>query len=215
MKGAIVACSLALLACSGSRRSFEAGEEAARRDDWDLAVEHYERAASQEPESLEYRIALEFARFEASRAHLREARERLEAGDSLVAASELEAALEYDPGNRFAESELRELRRRAEPPLESDPPDHGQILFGPEPVLDPFSDAPLNLRFAEETSLRKVLEALSRLSGVNILFDESYRDRLVTVDLKDVTFAQALELLLSTNGLYYKTLSSSAVRVAR
>lgn len=210
-----MACSLALLACSGSRRAFEAGEEAARRDDWDLAVEQYERAARQEPDALDYRIALEFARFEASRAHLREARERIAGGDSLAAASELEEALEYDPANSFARSELRELRRRAEPALETDSPARRKILFGPEPVLDPSSDARLNLRFAEETSLRKVLEALSRLSGVNILFDESYRDRLVTVELNDVTFARALELLLSTNGLYYKTLSSSAVRVTR
>ena len=86
-------------------------------------------------------------------------------------------------------------------------------LFGPEPALDPGSDDLLDLRIAEETSLRAILQALGRLSGVNVLFDESFRDKRVTVDLKGLTFLQALELVLSTNGLFYKIVDSSTVSV--
>jgi hypothetical protein len=45
-------------------------------------------------------------------------------------------------------------------------------------------------------------------------FDESFRDKRVTVDLTDVSFEEALDILVRTNGLFYKVLRPSAVIVA-
>jgi hypothetical protein len=200
MRTGLLAACLGLAACGGSRATFEAGERSAKAGDWDRAVVFYEEAAREDPESVEFRIALQRARLEASRFHLSRARERKEASDFAGAAAELELALSYHPGNEYAREELDEMRSSRE--------DAGAV--GP-PLAE---DATLDLKFAEGTSLEVVLRALGKLAGVNVLFDETYRDRSVTVDLRGVTFEQALELLLSTNGLYYKRVDSSTVRVA-
>lgn len=203
-----------LLDACASGSSFELGKRSARAGDWDEAVSLYRKAQEQEPENIEVRAALLRATLEASRVHLQLAREKRDEGDLAGAASELAIAVDYDPTNRYARDELEEIRdhlaeAKAEvPTLEHEP------LFGREPVLEPGSSAPIHLKFAEATSLRTILQALGRLAGVNVLFDESFRDRQVTVDLDGVTFEQALELLLETHGLYYKVVDSSTLRLA-
>ncbi len=159
-------------------------------------------------------MSLQRARLEASRVHLSRARKYREASELDQAAAEIELALDLDPTNEYAREDLLETRRRIDEKSEVPPPFVArERIFGGEPALDPASDAPVDLRFAERTSLRAVLEALAKLAGVNLLFDESYRDREVSVDLKGVTFRQALELLLTTNGLFYKVVGSETVRV--
>jgi general secretion pathway protein D len=212
MKTAACGWVMALAACSVSRSAFEAGRKSALARDWDQAVAFYEAAEEEDPENVEYRIALFTARLSASRAHRNRAREHEEASDLEGAAAELERALRFDPTNRYVEDWLADVRHRlgTGPPPETAPRERP---FPVEPLL-PASDAPIDLSFTEETSLRTVLETLAQLGGVNILFDESYRDRSVSVKLKAVTFQEALELLLETNRLFYKVIDSSTVQVA-
>jgi general secretion pathway protein D len=205
---------LAVLASCGARSELDLGKRSALASDWDRAVAHYEAAQRRHPENLEVRILLQRARIEASRLHLSRARNYREASELEPAAAEIELAIELDPTNEYAREELGEIRRGIVDKGEGPPPFVlREPIFRGEPALDPASDAPIDLSFAEQTSLRAVLEALAKLAGVNILFDESFRDREVSVELKGVSFRQALELLLETNGLFYKTVSSETVRV--
>ncbi|MFQ5789242.1 MAG: hypothetical protein ACE5JI_02085, partial [Acidobacteriota bacterium] len=80
-----------------------------------------------------------------------------------------------------------------------------------QPVLEPSSEAPINLKFAEDTSLQKIFEVLSKLSGINVLFDESFRDKRVTIDLVDVSFREALDKLVLINRLFYKVVDPSTI----
>ncbi len=161
-------------------------------------------------------MAFDRARLEASRAHLSQARKYLEMDepDMLAwAASELERALGYDPTNRYAQDELAELGRRQDAsPKESLSTDRSTI-FGAYRVLDPDSSRSIRLHFPEGTSLRTVLEALAKLAGMSILFDESFRDKQVSVELDDVSFREALDILMQTNGLFYKFVGSSILMV--
>jgi general secretion pathway protein D len=213
VRPAILFVVVAIAACSASKAAFEEGNHAARRSDWDEAVVFYDRALRESPDDVEYRIALERALAEAARVHLTKARKLLDAGDLEGAAVELELSLRYDPTRPYVADELESVRRRLQEEGEAPPPVAHERIFGSEPVLDPSSPELIHLKFAEETSLRAILESLGKLAGVNILFDESFRDRRVTVDLQGVTFEQALELLLTTHGLYYKVVTSSVVRV--
>ena len=60
-----------------------------------------------------------------------------------------------------------------------------------------------------------MLESLAELAGVNILFDESFRDKRVAVDLEGVSYREVLDILMQTNGLFYKPVGSSNVVVVR
>lgn len=200
-----------LLEACASPSLFELGNRSARAGDWDAAVASYRQVQAREPENIEVRAALLRASLEASRAHLRLARKRRDASDLAGAASEFEIALEYDPTNRYAWDELEEIRASLSGTSAVYAPVRHERIFGPEPALDPASSALIDLKFAEPTSLRKMLETLGQLAGVHILFDESFRDREVTVDLHGVTFEEALDLILTTHGLYYKVVDSKTL----
>src|SRR5574341_1473361 len=62
------------------------------------------------------------------------------------------------------------------------------------------SSAPLTLRF-QNAKLKEVFEILARAGGINVLFDKDVRDEPVTIFIKDTPFEQALNLILSLNGL--------------
>ncbi|MGH9388127.1 MAG: hypothetical protein ACRD1Z_00820, partial [Vicinamibacteria bacterium] len=132
---------------------------------------------------------------------------------------ELELAINLHPANRYAQAILEETRARLaereasreEAESFEDRRRRAQELFGGRPILEPSSTAPIQLRFAEDTSLQKIFEVLSKLSGINILFDESFRDKRVTIDLVDVSFEEALDKLALINRQFYKVVDSSTI----
>lgn len=212
---AVASVALLLASCRPSAEVFEDARRLSSPGARVEAVRYYERAVQQDPENLEYRIALYRARLAASYALVSEARKKRAADDLRGAVADYETALTLDPSNRYVREELSELRRKLEEPA---PPselvrEKERLPLGAPPRLDPDSSEPLRLRFSEG-SLKETLEALARLAGVNILFDESFRDVDVEVDLDGVTFWQALDLLTRTNGLFYKVVDSSTVRLS-
>ncbi|HEY2943987.1 MAG TPA: secretin N-terminal domain-containing protein, partial [Vicinamibacteria bacterium] len=84
----------------------------------------------------------------------------------------------------------------------------------PVPVLSPRSTAPINLKFTD-TSLEKIFETLSRLSGVNILFDQDWRDKRTSVNLTNVTFEEALDKITFVNRLFYKVLDPNTLIIVQ
>ena len=207
---------LAVTACqSSSSGAFERGRHAARAGEWDAAAQYYQRALTEEPENVEYRIAFERALLEASRVHLENARNDVAADDIEAAIVGFEIALQYDPTNRYARDELEELLERGGRRSPEEPTARVSPFAEGAPVLDPSSPAPIHVMFPEGSSLRTVLETLAELAGVNILFDESFRDKRVAVDLEGVSYREVLDILMQTNGLFYKSVGSTSVLVIR
>ena len=68
----------------------------------------------------------------------------------------------------------------------------------------------INLNF-RETKLPDVFDILTKLSGINFILDEKVRNDKTTLFLEQVTFAQALELLLRMNNLDKKVLNSKTI----
>jgi len=85
-----------------------------------------------------------------------------------------------------------------------------KIETEPEDALSLASDKPVTLNF-KNTNIKDVFEFLSKLSGVNILFDEEVKAQPVTIFVKDVSFQYALNLLLSTNKLFMKKISADTI----
>jgi general secretion pathway protein D len=113
------------------------------------------------------------------------------------AISELNQAVELDPENVKYHDALEKLqKKRAE--------------TEPDEALTLASDKPITLNF-KNTNIKDVFEFLSKLSGINILFDEEVKAQPVTVFVKDVSFQYALNLLLSTNKLFMKKVSADTI----
>ena len=193
-------------AACGASRSYGRGESAARLGNWDEAVEHYRRAVQQEPNRTDYKIALERASINASNVHQDQAR-ILEARGMLDdALREYRRAAEYDPTNRQVAFKVQEIERRLREQLEA------ARRASPEPLLNPASREPLNLRF-NNTSIRDILNFIGNSAGINVTFDRDFQDRSYTVQLDGVSLEQALNQILSANQLFYKVINERTIHV--
>lgn len=72
------------------------------------------------------------------------------------------------------------------------------------------SSKPITLKF-KDANIKDVFEVLSKLSGINFVFDDAIRDSKVTIFIEDATFVQALELLLFSNKLAVKIVNPKNV----
>jgi general secretion pathway protein D len=84
----------------------------------------------------------------------------------------------------------------------------GPVMDGFE--LDVDSDTTITLTF-KSAKTKEVFGILSKLSGINFIFDEEMKDQTVSLSFEKATFAQALELLLRMNGLGKKVLNSKTI----
>jgi general secretion pathway protein D len=115
------------------------------------------------------------------------------------AINEMNHAVELDPDNVKYRDALENLRKK-------------KTEIEPEDALSLASDKPITLNF-KNTNIKDVFEFLSKLSGINILFDEEVKAQPVTVFVKDVSFQYALNLLLSTNKLFMKKISADTILI--
>jgi general secretion pathway protein D len=113
------------------------------------------------------------------------------------AISELNLATELHPENAKYHDALEKLQKK-------------KSETEPDEALTLASDKPVTLNF-KNTNIKEVFELLSKLSGINILFDEEVKAQPVTVFAKDVSFQYALNLLLSTNKLFMKKISADTI----
>jgi general secretion pathway protein D len=220
-----LAAAVVLLAFAGAgcaaQWAHRQGQEAGDKGDWDLAVARYTRALEKDPKNIRYRISLESARVQASRLHYDEAKKHLAAQDLDKAAEELQIAANYDPANRSAGDDLalvrERIRKRDEERRDRDDFEQKKARAQaaarvPVPVLSPRSPVPITMRF-EDGSLQKIFETLGRIAGVNVLFDEGFRDKKTSVNLTGVTFQEALDRLTFVNRLFYKVVDQNTIIV--
>jgi general secretion pathway protein D len=216
--GLLFAIALLAAGCAAGQ-AFRQGDAAMRTGDLDQAVAAYRRAVQAAPDNASYRIALQRAMLAASRAHFDKARQ-FEDQDQLEAAlGEYKQANEYDPTNRQAGAKVAALDRTIRERVEAarPPPAIQQLrerarAASAEPILNPASREPLNIRF-NNASLRDILNFIGMATGINMTYDREVVDRPATVQLDGVTVEQALNQILSTNQLSYKVLSERSILV--
>jgi len=79
-------------------------------------------------------------------------------------------------------------------------------------ILDIYTD-PINLNVFEEDVVN-VIRGLSELTGIDIMLDDSVSGQL-TLNLKDKTFREAIELILMNKGLSYTEVNDTLVIAAK
>jgi general secretion pathway protein D len=214
----VVVLALAAGGCAAGK-AFQQGESEMRAGNLDEAVAAYRRAVQASPDNTNYQIALKRAMQAASRAHLEKAHE-FELQDQLEAAlGEYKLASEFDPSNRLATAKVAELDRTIRDRLEASRPAppiqqlrERARAASAEPILNPASREPLNLRF-NNVSLRDILGVIGSSTGINISYDRDVQDRAATVAIDGVTLEQALNQIMTMNQLSYKVLSDRSIFV--
>ncbi|HWP99982.1 MAG TPA: secretin N-terminal domain-containing protein, partial [Vicinamibacterales bacterium] len=217
----VVMVALLASACAAAR-AFRRGEEAARAGDWEAAVAHYRRAVQEDPDKPEYKIKLERAMLNAASEYISRARALEEKGQLDLALRAYRRVLELDSANQTAAAKAAELERRIREQVEAarPVPRIEQLRaearrISPEPILNPASREPINVTF-NNAAIRDILNFLGDAAGINVTYDqqaETIVNRGYTVELEGVTFEQALDQVLTANGLFYKVLNPRTIIV--
>ncbi len=120
-------------------------------------------------------------------------------GKEKEAQASFKKAVYLDPDNTAAKSELEKVKK-----------EQRVMLDGYE--LDLRSTEPITIEF-KDAGIKGIFEVLSKLSGVNFVFDEDVKDTNTTVFLKNSSFQQVLNLILVTNKLARKVVSENTIIV--
>jgi general secretion pathway protein D len=195
------------------------GRALEQRQDYDLAVVEYNKALRLDPTSADARLGLERAKLRASEYHFERGR-RLAAGDKLdEALVEYELAAELNPTNSVVDAALRDTRTklRTKVAVAHEGKTDLQTLIArtrdlPPPGLDLPSNVkmPTTLTFRDASS-RDVFTTIARFAGISIIFDQSFRESPVTVDLRNASLQDALNAVTGATRTFYRVTAPQTV----
>src|SRR5213593_1451117 len=175
----------------------ERGRAALKERNLTQAIEAFKQALSLEPSNLEHQSAL------AQALRYKEAQDRLIVGQKMLkggrledAAEAFERALELDPDLKAAQDGLVQLAEKQK--IVSVP------LSG--------SKQPITLKF-QSARTKEVFEVLARAVGINVLFEKDMKDDPITIFVKDASFEEALNLMLTTQSLFIRRLTADTILV--
>jgi general secretion pathway protein D len=215
---AIVLVAALTAGCAAGSRAFGRGDSLARLGDWDAAVEQYRKAIQEDPDNVQYKISYERAMLSAAGVHIDAARLAEARGQLDEALREFRRSSEFDPSNRALAAKVLDLERKIRDQIEANRPrptaaqlrqtaraGATQPLFNFDSIVQP-------IRF-QQASLRDIFNFIGEATQINITYDSTYQDRVYTVSLQEVTLEQALQQIVSANGLFYKVMNPKTIMI--
>jgi general secretion pathway protein D len=200
------------------------GTTAEARELYDEAYEDYRQAHLKKPKDLRYKSHFERIRFLAASAHIDRGRVLKGANDPGGALVEFRRALEIDPSSQTAQQEIDILQAAAQASTPLSPAALEQMsgqkktlkelssVAGPI-ELQPTSNDPITIHAVED--VKNIYQAIGKEAGLNILFDPDYTSKRIPVDLVNVSLSDALRIVGTLAGTFYKPVTSNTIFVAQ
>jgi general secretion pathway protein D len=213
-------CVLVLSGCA-TTAAFRRGRDAEQRQDYDRAVAEYTQALRLAPRNADARLGLERARLRAAQDHFVKGRRLAALGKFDEALVEYGLAAELNPSNADVDQELRATRNRlrAKIAVSSEGKTELQTLIDRSrnlapPGLDLPRDVkmPASLTFREASS-RDVFTSIARFANISIVFDSTFRETAITVDLRNASLEDALTTVAGVTRTFFRVISQGTVVV--
>ncbi|MGZ8270872.1 MAG: secretin N-terminal domain-containing protein [Methylophilus sp.] len=177
-------------------------EKSRLNGDTEGATQYYDRVLSIAPDNQSAIVGKQSLQVELALA------KKLDKASELVANNQLQQAksvvhdvLLEDPHNKNA-IELNQKITESIGPTNNQPPQ-----------LKPPQDKPVTLEL-RDANIKVVFEALSRATGINFILDKDIRpDTKATIFVKKMPIEDAIDMVLSSNGLQKKVLSENSALV--
>ena len=211
----------ALAAGCAASRAFNNGREAAKVNQWDVAVEQYRRALESEPNNPEYRLAYQRAMLDAAAYYAEQGRVAELRGQLETALRAFRRSTEFDASNRVVAAKVTELERKLRDAAEASVPkpniqqlQENARQAGPAPLVRLNEVVPA-LNFTNQ-QVRTILETIGMAAGINVTFERDYqepRPQGYTVQMDGGTLEQALNLIVTANGLFYQVVNPRTILV--
>ncbi|MGH9649107.1 MAG: hypothetical protein ACRD3I_01425, partial [Terriglobales bacterium] len=184
------------------------------------ALEQFDEAARLAPENQEYATARETVRQQAVYEHLERGNGMLAEGRRVPALAEYRAALDLDPNNSFARSQLEGALAPLPPPARDSTAVNAQarsrtlqiveesreIVVRPQPGTRDF-------HFRGDT--RGMLQEVAKAFGLRAVLDESLDSRTVRFDLEGADFSTAMSIGGRMAHTFWTPLSETEILIAR
>ena len=206
------------LAGGHAKSLYKQGQAAESREDYDAAFSAYRKASLDDPADLRYKTACERVRPLASEQHIKRGQELRENGKITAALVEFVRAAAIDPSNASAQQEIASMKERVSlPPAKSDVPqlaaEKNRLAMLAEPIdLKPLSEEPLTLHATEDS--KNVYGSIGKAAGINVLFDPEYSSKRISVDLTSTSIDDALRIVATASGTFWKPITRSTIFVA-
>src|ERR1700736_4158649 len=102
----LIAVAVLLAGCAKGNQQYKAGTRAESLNDYDTALENYNKALRADPNNTEFKLKAARARFEASTWHVDQGRRLRAQGNLELALAEFRKAQMIDPSSAVAEQEV-------------------------------------------------------------------------------------------------------------
>ena len=170
------------------------------QQDFDRAVIEYTKAVRANPDDRNARASLEQAKLRAAQDHFTRARRLASIGKLDEALVEYQLALELNPTSQTIHDEMRTARTQMRAQIAVN--EEGKTRL--ETLIAQSLDAPLpgnelpqdialpDTLIFREASAREVFMAIAKFADLSIVFDPTFRDQPITIDLRKVELSQAL-----------------------
>jgi general secretion pathway protein D len=213
----VVALSVPAYADKG-QSAYNKGVKAQRQQNYEAAYGFYKEAHTLTPGNAKYMAAFLHMRFNVAQEHVHTGQILRSTGSLTEALAEFQRAIEIDTTSFIAQQELRrtaDMLRRQE--LQRSAPKTETLLKPGEELagsldLRPLSKAPITLRMTANADV--AYKTICKLAGLNVLIDPDYRPQKMTVELNDVTLAEALDMVRLQSKTFWRPVSANTIFVA-
>jgi general secretion pathway protein D len=187
----IALVAIALSSCA-STNGLKNARNAESTQNYDVAVAEYTKVLRENPNNREARQGLERARLRASQDHFTSARRLAATGKLEEALVEYQLAAELNPSSGDIQKELQDTRSQLRAKVAV--ADNGktrleslieQSLEAPLPGLDLPPDATLpDAVVFRDANARDIYSAIGKFTNLSVMFDPTFRDQAVSIDLR-------------------------------
>jgi general secretion pathway protein D len=204
--------------CPKGQTDYSKGRRAETIEDYDAALEYYQKALKSDPNNAAYKIRLNQTRFEAGEMHIKLGEKQRENGDLQGAAAQFQRAQNIDPSSAIAGQELKKTLAliveqthagdNTRPPAE----DESQQFLSAPPQLKPLSNVAITYKASGDSKI--IFDTIGKLAGLTVIYDPDLPQRRISVDLNNLTLQQALEVACFESKSFWKPVTENIIMVA-
>jgi len=229
---------------SDGKKHFKEGLKYEENHQWDKAAQAYALAASEKPSNVEYQLHLQRALVSAGIMLVERGDTLAEKKDYNAAYNAYRQAFAFDPSNELALIKMRRMLEAQGLPINDLPKSGDPAGPSYKPKQDtnvkasstggasmvPTANVRIQMptipgrRFAKtdvvyrDVSILTAIEQLAQMMKLNVIFDQMVVTQMkllkINVELRDVTYPNALEWIIKTNNLMYAQIGSRTIVIA-
>jgi general secretion pathway protein D len=194
------------------KKNFNAGVKYSAQQQWDLAAQEFALAVAADPDNAEYRANYVRSLMQASMMFAKRGDALAEQNDYASAFSAYRQAFAYDATNEVAKVKMQrmiDMQKVAAGGGEA-------ISFNAHTGNIQQTSGDVRIAYRprvgevqkkieiKQLSLKSSVASIGKTLGLNMIFDESVKDAPFSIDLQDVSFARALDLIFLQNKLTFE-----------